>query len=112
MTTMATSTLMTTEELLAMPEDGKERELSRGRLREREMTVRGRRHTRAGISIGTLLKNWLNKQPKPRGEVLGTEAGFQLRSDPDTTVGIDVAYISAELERVMHFHSFLAVEPA
>src|SRR5207249_3143154 len=29
--------------------------------------------------------------------VLGGEAGFRIRRDPDTTVGIDVAYISPEL---------------
>lgn len=33
----------------------------------------------------------------PRGEVLGGDAGFRLRRNPDTTAGIDVAYISAEL---------------
>lgn len=99
MTTMQSQRLMTTEELLAMPEDGMERELSRGVLREREMTRRGRRHTKAGTAIAKLLGNWLDLQPKPRGEVLTGEAGFQLQHDPDTTVGIDVAYISAELSR-------------
>jgi len=36
------STLMTTEQLLALPDDGKERELIRGELREREMTRRNK----------------------------------------------------------------------
>jgi Uma2 family endonuclease len=35
--------------------------------------------------------------PEPRGEILDGEAGFRIRQDPDTTVGIDLAYISAEL---------------
>ncbi len=97
MTTMVSATLMTTADLLAMPDDdGIDRELSRGRLREREITRRGRRHTRAGTRIAQLLENWLETQPEPRGEVLTGEAAFQLRHDPDTTVGIDVAYISAE----------------
>lgn len=96
MTTMsAPSSLMTTEQLLAMPDDGVERELSRGRLREREMTRRGRRHTRAGGAIAEFLRAWLRTQPAPRGEILVGEAGFQLRHEPDTTVGIDVAFISA-----------------
>jgi Uma2 family endonuclease len=96
MTTMESAGLITTEELLAMPDDGVERELSRGRLREREMTRRGRRHTKAGTKLAKLLDSWLDLQPQPRGEVLTGEAAFQLRHDPDTTVGIDVAYISSE----------------
>ncbi len=88
--------LMTTEQLLALPDDGVERDLSHGRLREREITKRGRRHTRAGAKISRLLADWLADQPTPRGEVLVGEAAFQLSHDPDTTVGIDVAYISAE----------------
>jgi Uma2 family endonuclease len=95
MTTLSAPQLMTTEELLALPDDGIDRDLSQGRLRERDLTRRGRRHTRAGAAISELLRVWLGKQPEPRGEVLVGEAAFQLRRDPDTTVGIDVAYISA-----------------
>src|SRR6185437_3576351 len=87
---------MTTEQLLAIPEDGIERELIGGQLRERTMTRRNRRHSRSNTNIGTVLKVWLLTQPEPRGEVLSGEAGFILTHDPDTTVGIDVAYISAE----------------
>ena len=36
-------------------------------------------------------------KPEPRGEVVSGEVGFRLLRDPDTTVGIDVAYASAEL---------------
>jgi len=107
MTTMDTSTLVTTEELLAMPEDGIERELFRGRLKEREMTRRGRRHTRAGANIAGLLRNWLKQQPLPHGEVLVGEAAFQLQRNPDTTVGIDVAYISAETARANPEDAFI-----
>ena len=35
--------------------------------------------------------------PEPRGEVHAGEVGCILRRDPDTTVGIDVAYFSAEV---------------
>lgn len=99
MTMMDSTTLMTTQDLLAMPEDGIDRELSRGRLRELSMTRRGRRHTKTGSKITTLLSKWLELQPSPRGEVLTGDAGFQLQHDPDTTVGIDVAYISPETAR-------------
>jgi Uma2 family endonuclease len=88
---------MTTEELLALPDDGVARELIRGILREKPMTRRNRRHSREMITIGQVLKNWLDQQPEPRGEIVGGQAGFRLRRDPDTTVGIDVAYISAEV---------------
>jgi Uma2 family endonuclease len=99
--------LMTTQDLLALPDDGIERELSHGLLKEREMTRRNRRHTRAGTRIGKLLDNWLDAQSKPRGQVLTGEAGFQLTHDPDTTVGIDVAYISAELSQATPEDAFI-----
>jgi Uma2 family endonuclease len=87
---------MTTEEMLALPEDGVERWLIRGQLREKPMTVRNRWHSRIMIRVGKLLDNWLDQQPEPRGSVLGGEAGVRLRRTPDSTVGIDVVYISAE----------------
>lgn len=93
---------MTTEALLALPEDGVERWLIRGQLREKSMreeamTVRNRFHSKALASVTTCLKNWRDAQPEPRGDVLSGEAGVRLRRDPDTTVGIDVVYVSAEV---------------
>jgi Uma2 family endonuclease len=87
---------MTTEEMLALPDDGTDRELIDGRLREKPMTMRNRRHSRTEIRIGKLFDNWLDTQPESLAEVVGGEAGFRLRRDPDTSVGIDVAYVSAE----------------
>jgi Uma2 family endonuclease len=97
MSTAALPPTLTVEQLDALPEDGKERELIRGTLREREMTKRNRRHSRIEIRIGRFLDIWLDGQPEPRGEVVGGEAGFRLRRDPDTAVGIDVAYVAAEV---------------
>ena len=95
--TIATQTdLMTTEQLDALPEDGKERWLIRGELREKEMTRRNRGHSRVAIKIGHLLLKWSETRPEPRGEVLGGEAGIRLRRNPDTTVGVDVAYVSPQ----------------
>jgi Uma2 family endonuclease len=91
------ATLVTTEELLAMPEDGVDRDLIHGQLREKPMTRRNPLHSEVTITVGHFLKLWVKQQPKPRGRVLGGEAGFRIRRDPDTTVGIDVAYISAQL---------------
>jgi Uma2 family endonuclease len=39
----------------------------------------------------------LRLQPQPRGRVLAGEVRFRLRRNPDTTVGIDLAYVSPEL---------------
>jgi Uma2 family endonuclease len=88
---------MTTEELLALPQDGVERWLIHGQLREKPMTVRNRWHSRIMARVTYFLVAWLGQQPEPRGAVLCGEAGCRLRRDPDTTVGIDVVYISPEL---------------
>jgi len=96
MSTVA-SELLTTEQLLAMPDDGMDRELIQGQLRVRPTTIRNRFHTHAVARITHLLESWLDKQPKPLGEVHTGEVGTILKRDPDTTVGIDVAYFSAEV---------------
>jgi Uma2 family endonuclease len=95
--TTAAVPLMTTEELLALPVDGVERWLIGGQLREKPVTVRNRWHSRIMIRVGRFLDEWLDKQPEPRGSVLGGEVGVRLRRNPDTTVGIDVAYVPAEV---------------
>ena len=61
------------------------------------MTRRNRRQSRTESRIVTILETWLETQPKPRGEVVSGQAGFRLSRDPDSTVGIDVAYVSAEV---------------
>ncbi len=95
---MATATrLMTAEEFLALPDDGTDRWLIAGELRERPMTVRNRFHSRVTIRVGKFLDNWLDEQPEPRGQIVGGEAGLILTHEPVTIVGIDIAYISAEV---------------
>lgn len=91
---------MTTEQLLAMPDDGVERWLIRGQLREKRedpMTKRNRFHSRVMVRVAHLLEVWLERQPEPRGQVLCGEAGVRLRDDPETTVGVDVIYVSADV---------------
>ncbi len=97
MSAPATTALMTTEELLALPDNGVERWLIRGQLREKPMTKRNRWHSRVMARLSQLLGDWLDRQPEPRGEVLDGEAGCRLRRNPDTSVGIDVVYISPQL---------------
>ncbi len=89
--------VVTTDDLLAMPEDGVERELIQGQLRERPMTRRNRAHSLLTATLVFFLEAWIRLQPRPWAEVLAGEAGFRIRRNPDTTVGIDVAYISPEL---------------
>jgi Uma2 family endonuclease len=89
--------LFSTEQLLAMPEDGVERWLIRGQLRERPMTKRNRFHAEITAKISQLLLNWLAHQPQPRGKVYAGEAGCRLQRDPDTTFGIDVVYVTADI---------------
>jgi Uma2 family endonuclease len=91
------STLMTTEQMLALPENGMDRELIRGELREKPMTRRNQWHSSAEARIAHSLGRWLDGQPRSGSRVTSGEAGFRLSRDPDTTVGIDVAYISADV---------------
>ncbi len=88
---------ITTAELLAMPEDGIERELIRGILKEREMTRRNRIHAATESRIVYALRHWLNRTPEFRADVLSGEAGAILAQDPDTTFGIDVAVFSLDV---------------
>lgn len=91
--------LMTAEEFLALPDDGVERWLIRGELREKrdtDMTRRNKFHSITEGRITRLLGAWLATQPTPRGEVVCGEAGFVLRHDPESTAGVDVAVITAE----------------
>jgi Uma2 family endonuclease len=97
MATVTAPALLTTEDLLAMPENGMDRWLIRGQLREKPMTVRNRFHSQAMVRIAAELDNWRLNQPAPRGIVLCGEAGIILQRAPDSTVGIDVAYVSAEV---------------
>src|SRR4051794_18072242 len=97
--------ILTTEELLAMPDDGVTRELIKGELRESDMTTRGRPHCRVEVRLSAILFAWLDRQPSPRGQVYAGELRVRLRRNPDTFVGIDLAYVSAEIEERSGKHS-------
>jgi Uma2 family endonuclease len=100
MSIVETPRKMTTEELLAMPDDGVERWLIRGELRENRESDMNRRnpdHSGTMTNIAGLLREWMRLQPGPRGKVYTGDVAFKLRPDSDTLVGIDVAYVSAEL---------------
>jgi hypothetical protein len=63
MAAVASSSIMTTEEMLALPEAGIDRELIRGELRERPMTKRNRWHSRATIRLGYLWRSGWSVSP-------------------------------------------------
>jgi len=91
--------LMTAEEFLALPNDGVERWLIRGELRENgdtDMTMRNKHHSMTESRISALLFMWAMSQPEPRCEIVSGEAGFRLRTTPATiSAGVDVAVITA-----------------
>ena len=74
---MSTATLprtMTLEEMDALPEDGKDRELIRGELRERPITRRNRWQSKIETRIARFLDVWLDTQQQPRGVIASVEA--------------------------------------
>lgn len=89
--------LFTTEDLLAIPDDGIERWLIDGRIVEVGMTIRNKHHTLIQSRVNGELEIWLRSQPKPRGTVHAGEAGVRLRKDPELTVGIDLVYLAADV---------------
>lgn len=100
MSTIIENKTWTIPEVLALPDDGCERWLIRGELRQHEepaMTRRNRWHSQVLVAIATALKNWRDGLPQPRGQVLGGEAGCILQRDPETMVGIDVAYFGPDV---------------
>jgi Uma2 family endonuclease len=100
MATVLEQTTFTTEQLLAMPDDGMERWLIDGELREKPMTVRNRIHSEITAIVTYYLVNWNRTQPEPRGRVSNGEVGFRLSRNPDSTVGVDVAYAPPEVVHV------------
>jgi Uma2 family endonuclease len=98
----APTRLMTSEEFFALPdEEGVERDLICGVLVERrsddpDMTKRNPGHSGATAALSRLIGNWSATLPRPRGKVFDGEAYFRLRRDPETNVGIDVAYASPD----------------
>lgn len=90
--------LMNTEEMLALPENGMGRDLIRGELTERPSAFADRFHARAQASLTASLMAWQWTQPRPWGMAYSGPVGCVLRRDPDTTVGIDIAYLSPAME--------------
>ena len=89
---MATTNLMTAEDLLALPDDGWRYELIRGVLHR--MSPGGLEHSDIGSEVLTRLRVYVHE--RDLGLVVGPDAGFFFERDPDTVRIPDVAFIRAE----------------
>mgnify|MGYP000505612067 CR=1 FL=1 len=87
---------LTEEEFLALPDDGIERWLIDGEVREFGMTIRNYFHSHATARVTRFLDTWLDSQPEPLGAIICGEAGVRLSSG--RIVGVDVAYVPAGLK--------------
>ncbi|MBI2876278.1 MAG: Uma2 family endonuclease [Candidatus Tectomicrobia bacterium] len=88
---MATKTLLTGEDLLRMPDDGKRYELVKGELVE--MAPPGEVHGVYASRINRLLGTFVEENDLG---TVGIESGFYLERDPDTVRGPDVWFICKE----------------
>lgn len=88
---MATKTLLTGEDLLRMPDDGKRYELVRGELVE--MSPPGWPHGMYAVRIARLLDEFVEENDLG---TVGVESGFYLERDPDTVRGPDAWFIRKE----------------
>jgi Uma2 family endonuclease len=87
---VSTSSLVTAEQLFQMPDDGKRRELIRGRLIE--MSPVGGQHGYVVSNVDFLIKQYVRQQRL--GVVLVGDPGVVLERAPDTVRAPDLAYYS------------------
>ena len=87
---VATTKLITADELLLMPDDGYRYELVRGELTEK-MPPPGREHGVVSSRFGTAIGNYADEHD--HGTV-GDNHGYKLESDPDTVRAPDVAWFA------------------
>ena len=88
---MSTTTLVTADELLALPTGmGKRYELVAGELRV--MSSAGWRHGRVTARLTALLASFV--ADNDLGEVFGAETGFRLARNPDTVRAPDFSFIA------------------
>jgi Uma2 family endonuclease len=87
---------MTLEEFLKLPDDGVERSVIRGELRERPMTTRGGPHCIVMGNLARLIGNWVCARPRPRGRLYTGDARVRIRRDPETIVGADLLYLDPD----------------
>ncbi len=84
--------LVTSEELLNVPDDGYRYELVRGELRK--IAPAGARHSNIGVRVAVSLSNHVTANSL--GTVFGADGGFLLERDPDTVRAPDVGFVRRE----------------
>lgn len=84
--------LLTADEFLLLPDNGRPTELVRGK--PVEMNMPNPRHGEVCLQVGHLLKLYL--QEHPIGRAVSNDSGIVTRRDPDTVRGADVAFYSYE----------------
>ncbi len=87
---MTTRALVTADELLRMPDDGRRCELIEGELIE--MAPAGLRHGEVTATIALLIGRHVRRNDL--GSVFVADPGFFLQRDPDTVRAPDVAFIA------------------
>lgn len=88
----ATKTLITADELLAMPNDGYRYELIKGELFQ--MVPPGGEHGVIAMKLAARLAVYV--EDNTLGVVCAAETGFKIATDPDTVRAPDSAFISKE----------------
>jgi Uma2 family endonuclease len=87
-----TQTLITADELFAMPDDGFRYELVKGELRR--MPPAGSEHGAISMNIALVVAQFVKAHNL--GVVFGAETGFRIASDPDTVRAPDLAFVRRE----------------
>jgi Uma2 family endonuclease len=87
-----TQTLLTAEDLLALPDDGGRRELVNGELKT--MTPSGSEHSVITATLAHLVRSFVSA--RGLGLVFGAEGGFKIASNPDTVRAPDLAFVRRE----------------
>jgi Uma2 family endonuclease len=104
---MATTRLMTAEELEEMPDDGQQYELMRGELVT--MAPAGRRSGKLGMEIGSSLL--VHVKNNGIGEVYGADTGFILSRNPDVVLAPDASFVRLERLKDVGEDGFLPLAP-
>lgn len=87
--------LLTAEDLLRLPDDGRRHELIAGELRT--MAPAGEEHGGIALTIGADLNRHVRAHKL--GLVVGAETGFLLATDPDLVRAPDAAFVARERVR-------------
>src|SRR5581483_11352386 len=89
---MTTTKLMTADDLLKMPDDGRRWELDRGVLRE--MNPSSYRSSKIASRLNAALSAFV--EAHGLGDTVAPEAGFRFERDPDVVLSPDGAFIRAD----------------